>query len=54
MAPTESALAENEFDAAKLAQYKEAPIYIAVKGKVFDVTDGAKFYGPGKITVGRS
>ena len=40
-----------EFDAETLAQYTgvgDTPIYISVKGTVFDVTSGRDFYGPGK------
>ncbi|KDP33496.1 hypothetical protein JCGZ_07067 [Jatropha curcas] len=40
-----------EFTAEQLAQYNgtdpSKPIYIAVKGRVFDVTAGNSFYGPG-------
>jgi membrane-associated progesterone receptor component len=37
----------------ELAQYdgvKKELIYLAVKGKVYDVTDGKDFYGPGERT----
>ncbi|KAL8150233.1 hypothetical protein V2J09_020041 [Rumex salicifolius] len=40
-----------EFSAAQLNQYNgtdpSKPIYVAVKGRVFDVTTGINFYGPG-------
>ncbi|XP_071723942.1 probable steroid-binding protein 3 [Rutidosis leptorrhynchoides] len=40
-----------EFTAEKLSQYngknQPTPIYISVKGRVFDVTSGSSFYGPG-------
>ncbi|CAG9584232.1 conserved hypothetical protein [Leishmania major strain Friedlin] len=38
------------FTAAELAQFtgeNGTPIYMSVKGKVYDCTDGAAFYGPG-------
>ncbi|CAN1186353.1 Probable steroid-binding protein 3 [Linum perenne] len=40
-----------EFTAAQLSQYNgtdsSKPIYVAIKGRVFDVTTGNSFYGPG-------
>uniref|UniRef100_A0A2P2QG02 Cytochrome b5 heme-binding domain-containing protein n=1 Tax=Rhizophora mucronata TaxID=61149 RepID=A0A2P2QG02_RHIMU len=40
-----------EFTAEQLRQYKgtepSKPIYVAIKGRVFDVTTGNSFYGPG-------
>ncbi|GAB2287089.1 Bifunctional protein GlmU [Dionaea muscipula] len=40
-----------EFTSRQLKQYdgKDAskPIYVAIKGRVFDVTTGSNFYGPG-------
>ncbi|XP_009363414.1 probable steroid-binding protein 3 [Pyrus x bretschneideri] len=40
-----------EFTAQQLIQYNgtdpSKPIYVALKGRVFDVTDGKSFYGPG-------
>ncbi|GET93777.1 hypothetical protein, conserved [Leishmania tarentolae] len=39
------------FTAEELAQFSGengTPIYISVKGKVYDCTGGAAFYGPGK------
>ncbi|PON68361.1 Cytochrome b5-like heme/steroid binding domain containing protein [Trema orientale] len=40
-----------ELTAQELIQYNgtdpSKPIYVAVKGRIFDVTDGKSFYGPG-------
>ncbi|GAV80073.1 Cyt-b5 domain-containing protein [Cephalotus follicularis] len=40
-----------EFTARELIQYNgtdpSKPIYLSVKGRVFDVTTGNSFYGPG-------
>ncbi|CAB4265893.1 unnamed protein product [Prunus armeniaca] len=40
-----------ELTAQQLIQYNgtdpSKPIYVALKGRVFDVTDGKSFYGPG-------
>ncbi|GLT85205.1 hypothetical protein SLE2022_034010 [Rubroshorea leprosula] len=40
-----------EFTAQQLNQYNGSdasnPIYVAIKGRVFDVTAGKSFYGPG-------
>ncbi|KAK7311918.1 hypothetical protein RJT34_10390 [Clitoria ternatea] len=40
-----------ELTAQQLAQYNgtdpSKPIYVAIKGRVFDVTTGKNFYGPG-------
>ncbi|XP_068314278.1 probable steroid-binding protein 3 [Pyrus communis] len=40
-----------EFTAQHLIQYNgtdpSKPIYVALNGRVFDVTDGKSFYGPG-------
>ncbi|TXG62263.1 hypothetical protein EZV62_013626 [Acer yangbiense] len=40
-----------EFTAQQLIQYNgtdpSKPIYVAIKGRVFDVTTGKSFYGPG-------
>lgn len=40
-----------EFTPQQLSQYNGSdptkPIYVAVKGRVFDVTTGKSFYGPG-------
>ncbi|ESR63498.1 putative steroid-binding protein 3 [Citrus sinensis] len=40
-----------EFTPAQLIQYNgtdpSKPIYVAIKGRVFDVTTGKSFYGPG-------
>ncbi|WCJ30427.1 membrane-associated progesterone binding protein 2 [Euphorbia peplus] len=40
-----------EFTPQQLAQYNGAdsskPIYVAIKGRVFNVTTGITFYGPG-------
>lgn len=40
-----------EFTADQLIQYSgtdpSKPIYVAIKGRVFDVTTGKSFYGPG-------
>lgn len=40
-----------EYKLSELLNYNgtdtTVPILIAVKGKVFDVTSGGKFYGPG-------
>ncbi|KAM7255498.1 hypothetical protein ACFE04_008396 [Oxalis oulophora] len=40
-----------EFTAVELKQYNgretSKPIYLSVKGRVFDVTGGRSFYGPG-------
>ncbi|KAI9191841.1 hypothetical protein LWI28_014319 [Acer negundo] len=40
-----------EFTAQQLIQYNgtdpSKPIYVAIKGLVFDVTTGKSFYGPG-------
>ncbi|GLT56891.1 hypothetical protein SLA2020_299040 [Shorea laevis] len=40
-----------EFTAQQLSQYNGSdasnPIYVAIKGRVFDVTAGKSFYGPG-------
>lgn len=40
-----------EFTAEQLKQYDGSdpskPIYVALKGRVFDVTTGNNFYGPG-------
>eukprot|EP00049_Salpingoeca_infusionum_P010818 m.186611 g.186611 ORF g.186611 m.186611 type:complete len:138 (-) comp14758_c0_seq1:1305-1718(-) len=54
------ALGIKTFTAEQLAQYdgsdESKPILISVKGDVFDVTSGKKFYGPGSsyhILVGK-
>ncbi|KAE8056236.1 hypothetical protein FH972_013026 [Carpinus fangiana] len=40
-----------ELTAQQLSQYNgtdpSKPIYVAVKGRIFDVTNGKSFYGPG-------
>ncbi|XP_010472503.1 PREDICTED: probable steroid-binding protein 3 [Camelina sativa] len=40
-----------EFTAEQLSRYngtnESSPIYVAIKGRVFDVTTGKSFYGPG-------
>uniref|UniRef100_A0A0C9S953 TSA: Wollemia nobilis Ref_Wollemi_Transcript_1997_664 transcribed RNA sequence n=1 Tax=Wollemia nobilis TaxID=56998 RepID=A0A0C9S953_9CONI len=40
-----------EFTEEELKQYNGSdsskPIYVAIKGRVFDVSSGASFYGPG-------
>ncbi|KAI6679178.1 hypothetical protein NL676_033059 [Syzygium grande] len=40
-----------EFTAGELIQFNgtdpSKPIYVAIKGRVFDVTAGKSFYGPG-------
>ncbi|XP_038700533.1 probable steroid-binding protein 3 [Tripterygium wilfordii] len=40
-----------EFTTEQLSQYNgtdpSKPLYVAVKGRVFDVTTGKSFYGPG-------
>ncbi|RKP06643.1 cytochrome b5-like heme/steroid binding domain-containing protein, partial [Thamnocephalis sphaerospora] len=42
---------EHMFSEAELARYDgtdpSLPIYVAINGEVFDVTDGREFYGPG-------
>ncbi|KAK0571091.1 hypothetical protein LWI29_010828 [Acer saccharum] len=44
-----------EFTAHQLIQYNgtdpSKPIYMAIKGRVFDVTTGKSYYGPGGVNV---
>ncbi|XP_050331029.1 neuferricin homolog [Bactrocera neohumeralis] len=48
--PEEATLSERLFTRDDLAQFNgenDAPLYLAIIGTVFDVTKGAKHYGPG-------